>query len=115
MSKLGKILLWVALVGAVVAVGVGVALVLQYADTRKTLSDTQTAKATDEQTITKDKAEYTALTAAKAKTDSDLATANSNITDLNTQLDAAKKQASDSATALQTANDAVKAEQDKLD
>jgi multidrug efflux pump subunit AcrA (membrane-fusion protein) len=115
MSKLGKILLWVALVGAIVAVGAGVALIFQYNDTKTNLAQTQLAKKTDDETIVKDKAEYTALTAAKAKTDSDLATANSNISDLNTQLDTAKKAAADATTALQTSNDTVKADQDKLD
>jgi uncharacterized protein HemX len=115
MSKLGKILLWVALVGAIVAVGAGVALIFQYNDTKTNLAQTQLAKKTDDETITKDKAEYTALTAAKAKTDSDLATANSNISDLNTQLTAAQKTATDATAAAQTANDAAKAAQDKLD
>ena len=41
MSNLGKILLWVALAGAIVAVGAGVMLILQYNDTKTTLAHSQ--------------------------------------------------------------------------
>jgi hypothetical protein len=118
MSKLGKILLWVALVGAIVAVGAGVALIYApngYNDTKANLAQTTAAKIADDQTITKQKAEYAALTEAKAKTDKDLADANANIADLNTQLAAAQKSADEAKTALSEANDTIKADQDKLD
>jgi multidrug efflux pump subunit AcrA (membrane-fusion protein) len=115
MSKLGKIFLWIALVGAIAAVGAGIALILKYNDTKVNLANTEAARQTAVHTIEKDKVAYTELSQAKAKTDADLATANTNIADLNTQLDAAKKQAADANTALETANANVKAEQDKLD
>jgi hypothetical protein len=115
MSKLGKILLWAALAGAIVAVGAGVALVLQYNDTKTNLVQTQAAKATAEQAAKKAQAETAAANAAKADSDSKLVTANSKIDDLNTQLTAAQKQVSDATTAAQTATDAAKAAQDKLD
>jgi hypothetical protein len=115
MSKLGKIFLWVALVGALTAVGAGIALILKYNDTKENLAQTQQAKAADEKTIVKDKAEYTALTAAKAESDKQLADAQTQVTDLNTKLTDAKKEAADSATALATASDALKAAEGKLD
>jgi len=115
MSKLGKILLWVALVGAIVAIGAGLALIFQYNDTKTTLASTQQAKAAAEKAITQAKADTAAATAAAADSNAKLATATSKIDDLNTQLTAAQKQATDAATAVQTANDAAKAAQDKLD
>jgi hypothetical protein len=117
MSQLGKILLWVALAGAIVAGVFGGLLIFGkggFNETKANLAQTTAAKIADDQTIVKDKAEYTALTAAKADSDAKLATANTTITDLNTQLDAAKKQAADSATALATANDSLKTAQDTL-
>lgn len=115
MSNLGKTFLWIALVGALAAVGLGFMLVLQYTDTRKVLADTQTAKKLDEQTIAKDNAENAALTSDKTDLTSKLGTANSTITDLNTQLDTAKQQAKDATNALQTAEDNTKKAQDELD
>ena len=58
-----------------------------------------------------------AVVSAQGKADSDtkLATATSKIDDLNTQLTATQKQTADNAASLQTANDAAKAAQDKLD
>jgi uncharacterized protein HemX len=115
MSKLGKILLWAALAGAIVAVGAGVALVLQYNDTKTNLVQTQAAKATAEQAAKKAQAETAAAKAAQADSESKLTTANSKIDDLNTQLTAAQKQVSDATAAVQTATDAAKAAQDKVD
>jgi hypothetical protein len=115
MSKLGKILLWVALVGALVAVAAGVALNSKYNETKTNLSQMTVAKVADDQKIVKDKADFDTLTAAKADTDAKLVTATTKITDLNTQLTMAQKQATDAAAAAQTANDAAKAAQDKLD
>ncbi len=114
MSQLGKILLWVALVGGIVDVGAGLALVFKYKDTKTNLAQTQQAKAVDDQTIVKDKAAYTELTAAKADSDSKLTAATSKIDDLNTQLTAAQKSASDATAAVKTANDAAKTAQDAL-
>jgi hypothetical protein len=115
MSNLGKILLWVAFVGALAAIGAGIALILKYNDTKTNLVQVQTAKAAADQTIIKDKAEYTALTAAKADSDAKLATATTKIDDLNTQLTTVQKQATDAATALETANTNAKTAQDALD
>jgi predicted nucleic acid-binding Zn-ribbon protein len=115
MSKLGKILLWVALAGAIVGFGVGGALILKYNDAKVILQNALLAKEASDQKIVKDKAEYDDLTAAKAESDKELAAANAQVDDIKTQLSTATKQLSDSTTALSTANDAVKAAQDKLD
>jgi hypothetical protein len=115
MSKLGKILLWVAFVGAIVAIGAGVALIFKYNDTKANLAQTQVAKAMDDQKIVKDKAEYDALTAAKAESDKELEAANASVDDMKAQLNTAIKQLSDATAAVQTANAATKTAQDKLD
>src|ERR1700683_3341122 len=115
MSKLGKTLLWAALVGAIVAVGAGVALVFQYNDTKTTLADTQQAKAAAEKAATKAKEDAAASALAKTDVNTKLTAANSKIDDLNTQLSAAQKASSDAATAAQTATENAKAAQDKLD
>jgi hypothetical protein len=115
MSKLGKILLWVALAGAIVAIGAGVALVFQYNDTKTNLAQTQIAKKNAEQEIGQAKQEAAAATAATADSNAKLADATSKITDLNTQLTTAQKAAADAATAEQTANAAAKTAQDALD
>lgn len=118
MSKLGKILLCVALLGAIVAVGAGIALVYApngYNDTKSNLAQTTAAKTADDQTIVKEKAENTQLAAAKADSDKQLADATSKISDLNTQLTTAQQQAKDAATAVKTATDAAKTAKDALD
>src|SRR5260221_6446343 len=109
MSKLGKILLWVALVGALVAIGAGIALNQKYNDTKTNLANSKAAEAADQQKIAKQKAENEALATAKADSDKQLADSQNQVTDLNTKLTDAKKQATDAATALVTANDAAKA------
>jgi hypothetical protein len=115
MSKLGKTLLWVALVGAIVAVGAGIALIGKYNDTKTTLVQSQAQEKVDQQKISKDKKEYEDLSTAKADVDSKLTAETSKADDLNTQLTAAKQQAADAATAVQKANDAAKTAQDQLD
>jgi hypothetical protein len=115
MSKLGKILLWVALAGALVAVAAGVALIFQYNGEKADLSHSQASEAADQQMIAKQKAENTQLATAKADSDKQLADATSKIDDLNTQLTTAQKAEDDAKTAVQTANDAAKAAKDALD
>jgi hypothetical protein len=115
MSPLGKILLWVALAGAIVAVVFGVLLNLDYNKTKADLAQTQLAKAAADKATAQAKQETEEVKTAKADSDAKLATATSKIDDLNTQLAAAQKQATDAATAVQTANDAAKKAQDTLD
>jgi hypothetical protein len=115
MSNLGKIFIYVALAGAVAAAIAGGLLIEKRGEDAAVLAQTQQAKAKDEQTIVKDKAENTALTAAKADSDAKLATATSKIDDLNTQLTTAQKTADDAKTAVTTAETNAKTAQDKLD
>ena len=113
MSKLGKILIGVAALGAVVALVVGIMLILQYADTRKTLSDTQTAKAASDAAAAKSKAEAVALAKAKADSDAQLASAQAQVADLTPKLAAAQKAADDANAAVTQAKaDADKAKSD---
>jgi multidrug efflux pump subunit AcrA (membrane-fusion protein) len=115
MSKLGKNLLYVALVGALVAIGAGVALVMKYSDTKATLTQTETDKEAAVKATTKAKAETAAALQAKNDSDTKLTAANSHIDDLNNQLTAAQQQAKDAATAMQAAKDQAKIATDNLD
>jgi seryl-tRNA synthetase len=114
MSNLGKILLWVALVGALVAVGAGVMLILQYNSAKTSLAQSLASEKADQQTITKDKAEYTALKAAKDQSDADLATAKSKVDDLTSQATTLQKAADDAKAAITAAQAAQKDAEDKL-
>lgn len=114
MSKLGKILLMAALVGALVAVGAGIALILKYNDTKTNLAQTQQAKASSDKAAAQAKQDALAAQQAKADTDTKLTAASAQVDDLNTQLTAAKAQASTAQGALDTANAAAKDAQDKL-
>jgi multidrug efflux pump subunit AcrA (membrane-fusion protein) len=115
MSNLGKIFLYLALVGALVAVVFGVLLNQEYNQTKVNLAQTQQAKAASDKATAQAKAETATVTAAKADSDAKLATATSKIDDLNTQLTAAQKTAADATTAVATANTAAKTAQDALD
>jgi hypothetical protein len=115
MSSLGKIFLWVALAGAIVAVVFGVLLDLDYNKTKADLAQTQLAKAAADKATAQAKQETEEVKTAKADSDAKLATATSKVDDLTTQLATAQKQVTDAATAVQTANDAAKKAQDTLD
>jgi hypothetical protein len=115
MSKLGKILLWVALVGALVAVGAGIALTGKYSDTKISLAQAALAKIASDKAAEQAKKDADAVKQAKDDSDTKLVAANSKIDDLNTQLTTAQKQATDAGAALQTANNATKSAQDALD
>jgi hypothetical protein len=115
MSKLGKILLLIALVGAIVAIGAGTALVFQYKDTRTNLDQAKVAQIASDKRAAQAVQEATTATQAKADADKLLADTKSQVTDLNTQLTDAKKQAADAATALAAANETAKTAQDNFD
>ena len=115
MSKLGKMLLWIALVGAIVAVGAGTALVFKYKETRTDLDQAQVAKAASDKAAAQAAKETASIAQAKADTDKQLADTKGQITDLNTQLVGAKKQAADATDALAKANEAAKTAQDNYD
>jgi hypothetical protein len=115
MSKLGKILLYLALAGAVVAAIGGGLLIKKRWDDAATLAQTQLAKKAADQAAAL--ATQQAKDAEQAQTDAEtkLTTTNSKIDDLNTQLNTAVKQLSDATAAVQTANEASKTAQATLD
>jgi len=115
MSKIGKFLLIFALVGAVVAAGFGYLEIQKRAQDAANLAQVQQAKAASDAAATKAKAEAADMAKAKADSDAKLTDATSKIDDLNTQLAAAKKAASDAQNGVQAANEATKTAQDKLD
>ena len=115
MSKLGIYLLYAALAGAVVAAIAGGLLINKRGEDAANLAQVQQAKTASDQAAAKAKAESAAATAAKTDSDAKLATASGKIDDLNTQVTAAQKQVTDLTATVQTANDAAKAAQDKLD
>jgi hypothetical protein len=115
MSKLGKIFLWAALVGALAAVAAGVMLTMQFTTTRATLAQTEQDRDAAKQAAKKSDAEAKAAEAAKADSDAKLTTATGQITDLTTQLASAQKDESDAKTAVAAANDKATQAQAALD
>ena len=115
MSKLGKILLYVAFAGAIAAGVAGYLEIQKRGEDAKSLADAQQAKTASDQAATKAKAEAADLSKKEADTESKLTDISSKVDDLNTQLAAAKKAATDAQTAEQTAEATAKTAQDKLD
>ena len=115
MSQLGKILLYVALAGGVACLVAGYMIIDQRGKDAATLKQTQEAKTASDAAAAKSKAEAAAAKTAQTEAEKNLADTNAKLTDLGTQLDAAKKAADDSKAALSSATDATKALQDKVD
>jgi len=115
MSPLGKILLYVALVGGIAAGVAGFMLINQRKADAQTLAETVTAKTAAESAQKKAQQEAAAANAAKADDDTKLTTANASIADLTTQLSTTKQALTDAQTASQTATAAATAAQAKLD
>jgi hypothetical protein len=115
MSPLGKILFYVALLGAFVALVAGGFIVKKGQDDKAMIEKTTGERNAAQQAAKKEQAENAALTQTNADINAKLTAANAQVSDLTDKLAAAQKQASDAAAALQTANDAAKAAQDKLD
>jgi hypothetical protein len=115
MSKLGKILLYLALVGAIAALIAGGLLIKKRGEDATILAQTQQAKTVSDKAAALATQQAKDATQAKADSDAKLATATSKIDDLNTQLTTAQKAATDAAGAVQTANTAAKTAQDALD
>jgi seryl-tRNA synthetase len=117
MSTLGKILVYVALVGAVVA-GVFAGLLIfgpkGFNETKVNLAQSQATVAADDNTIKKDKAEYTALKATNDQNVSDLTDAKKKVDDLTTQATSLQKAADDAKAALTDAQAKQKDAEDKL-
>jgi len=115
MSKLGKIFLYVALAGALVAAIAGGLLIEKRGEDQTLIKQTQDARLASDKAAVQAKQETVAVTQAKAETEKQLADTKSQINDLNTKLTTTQQQAKDAATALETANAATKAAQDNLD
>jgi len=121
MSKLGKIFLWIALVGVLASVGAGVKLNLQYKDTQTNLANESAAKAAALSDAAKQKAlaEKTAL--ALAESEQSLKSEKAKSAQLDTDLAAAKQKADEAQKAAdqavadgKKAADDLKAINDKL-
>jgi DNA helicase IV len=114
MSSLGKILLWVALVGALAAACAGGALIYKRSQDAQTLAQVQTNVSTAQQSakVANKKAEDATQQATEAT--SKLATAEASAADLKSQLATLQKQATDAATALVTAQASAKDATDAL-
>jgi hypothetical protein len=115
MSQLGKMLLYVALAGAVVALGLGAFIVKKRMDDAAAFQKEQALEAGAEAKAKKSAAEAADLTQKNTDLNTQLTTATSQVTDLTTKLTDAQKTASDAAVALAAANDAQKKAQDQLD
>jgi multidrug efflux pump subunit AcrA (membrane-fusion protein) len=115
MSQLGKYLLYVAFAGGIAAAIAGYLLIQKHGGDAATLAQVQQAKTSSDMTAKKAQAEATAAKQAQSDAEAKATAANSKIDDLNTQLATAQKQAADATAAVQTANDATKAAQDKVD
>ena len=90
MSKLGKILFYAALAGAVVAAIFGGLLVEKRSEDKTLITQTQQARLASDKAAAQARQETASVTQAKTESDSKLATATSQIEDLNTQLTSAK-------------------------
>lgn len=115
MSNLGKILLYVALVGAIAAGLLGYLVIGKYNDSKISLKQATDAKVLADQASKKAQAEAAAAETAKEASDKAAQDAQSKVTDLSNQLTTAQKDAADAKAALQTANDATKQAKDALD
>jgi hypothetical protein len=115
MSQLGKIFLYVALVGALFAVGFGVLVINQRSSDTITLAQTQQAVKTEAQLNKKVQADADAATQAKNEADTELTEQKSKVDDLNSKLADEQKQQSDLEAAVQTSKDATAKAQAALD
>ena len=115
MSQLGKILVYVAVVGAIAA-AIGAGLLIQKRNAEAVqLQKAREDKVLADQTIKKKTAENDDLTKKNTDDEKALADAQTKVGDLGTQLADAQKKANDAQSAVSTATDAAKAAQDKLD
>jgi cytoskeletal protein RodZ len=115
MSQLGKILLYVALVGGLAAVAGAYMIIQKRGEDATNLAQVTTAKTASDAAAKKAQAEAKAAEQAQTDAEAKATAASSKVDDLNTQLTASQKAAADATTALQTANDAVTAANAKVD
>ena len=115
MSNLGKIFLWIALVGAIAA-GVAGFLLMQAHDTvKQNLADSQQKEAAEEKALVTAKTQLTDAQAAQKAAEQKATDDDSKITDLNNQLTTAQSDAANAKAALGKAQDDTKAAQAKVD
>ena len=115
MSQTGKILLYVALVGAAAAVVMGFLIVSQRSQDKAQLAQSQAQVLVETKAKQKAQAETDALTKAKADEDTELATQKSKVDELNGKLADAQKKQSDLEAAVTTSTDTAKKAQAELD
>lgn len=115
MSPLGKIFLYVALAGAVVALIPGYLLITNYDSQTTTLQQTQATLGTQQAKVQAALKETTAAKAAETDAESKLTEANTKVDTLTSQVADAEKKASDAAAAVQSAQDDTKKAQAQLD
>ena len=115
MSSLGKILLYVALVGALVAAGFGAALIMKHEGDAATLLQAQQARPLPIRQRRKPRLKRMRRRQRRAESDSKLTAANATIDDQKKQLATLQQQATDAAKAQTTAEQNAKDSQDALD
>jgi hypothetical protein len=115
MSPLGKIFLYVALAGAVVALIPGYLLITGYDSQATTLQQTQATLSTQQAKVQAALKETTEAKAAETDAESKLTEANTKADTLTSQLADAEKKASDATAAVQSAQDDTKKAQAQLD
>jgi cytoskeletal protein RodZ len=115
MSKLGKIFLGIALLGAIASGVVGFLLTQAHTQVKQDLANTQQQLSTTTKELTTTKGQLKDSIAKEQDAEQKFAADETKISDLNNQLTEAQKEASDAKGALQTAQDATKAAQQKYD
>jgi predicted RNase H-like nuclease (RuvC/YqgF family) len=115
MSKLGKIFLWLALVGAIAAGVAGYLLVQAHTQVKQNLADTQQKLAATSRQLATTEGELRDTKAKEQAAEQKDSDDEAKIADLTTQLTQAQKDAKTATDALQSAKDDAKAAQAKLD
>lgn len=115
MSQLGKIFLYVALAGAVVAAVMGVFVIQQSQSQAVTLDQTKQQVLTAQQATQKAKAEADAAKQSAAQAQTEITEQKSKVDDLSSKLADAEKNASDAQAAVQSSKDAAAKAQAALD
>jgi len=114
MSQIGKILLYVALVGGLVAVVYGYLVVSKRGQDIALLDQTRADVATQKKEAAKAKQDAAAAQAQVEQTQTQLTEVQSKVTDLTSQLSSAQQKQTDLQAAVQQSADATKKAQDEL-
>jgi septal ring factor EnvC (AmiA/AmiB activator) len=114
MSQIGKILLYIALVGGLVAVAYGYLVVSKRGEDAATIVQVRADVAAQKQEATKARQDAAAAQAQVQQTQTQLTEVQSKVTDLTSQLSDAQKKQSDLEAAVQQSADSTKKAQDEL-